>query len=329
MKHDYDNFIDELMTDENLIHEVLNGQLDKSKWLLMLREKNIPESVFLKAVEGIKALNGAFDLGSMDEQRKTALFEGIERQIHPSDAPETISVIRKIRPWLVAASVILCLGISYVLFFQTQDAQVRTLLASSERVELNDGSWVHVSPESEVSWNKRSFENNRVVKLEGEAFFEVTKGEKFTVSSRWGDVEVLGTSFNIWDRANRYEVVCRSGKVSVTLDNGKQFILTAGMKLNFDPEKDEAVVDERSSKEEVLWVDGNKFLEDATVSELQEELKRYFAIDLEVPDEFIQRRGNFLMNTNNLDSSLYQVSWPLNAQVEKVSKNHYRLVENR
>lgn len=71
-------------------------------------------------------------------------------------------------------------------------------------VLLPDGSKVWINAASELSYMTSLIENGRrVVKLKGEAYFEIAKDHKhpFIVKSNGQEVEVLGTHFNI----NAYE----------------------------------------------------------------------------------------------------------------------------
>ena len=47
-------------------------------------------------------------------------------------------------------------------------------------------------------FDKKRFTDERIIQLRGEAFFEVEKGSRFVVQTGKGAVEVLGTSFNVF-----------------------------------------------------------------------------------------------------------------------------------
>lgn len=81
---------------------------------------------------------------------------------------------------------------------------------------LPDGSTVKLNQNSEASFNSALWFLNRKVNLNsGEAFFEVEKGEKFSVVTPKGDITVLGTSFNVSLRNENFQVACKTGKVEV------------------------------------------------------------------------------------------------------------------
>jgi ferric-dicitrate binding protein FerR (iron transport regulator) len=95
-------------------------------------------------------------------------------------------------------------------------------------VELPDGSRVKLNANSELSLAKDwEIGENRKVYLTGEAFFEVKKipetGAKFSVICKGINIEVLGTSFNVFSRDEETEVYLEEGQVK--LDHGKDIII--------------------------------------------------------------------------------------------------------
>ncbi len=105
----------------------------------------------------------------------------------------------------VAAVLVVALLVSNILFFQRSvnnqiDQTLQTISApygAKTNFTLPDGSLVWLNSGSTLSYPSR-FSNNRMVKLLGEAFFEVEKNNMpFIVSTDYGDVKVKGTSFNV------------------------------------------------------------------------------------------------------------------------------------
>lgn len=74
-------------------------------------------------------------------------------------------------------------------------------------VLLADGTTVHLNAGSKLLYPVRFVGKRRIVTLEGEAYFDVRKDEEhpFVVRTRFGEVTVLGTAFNI--NADRKSVV--------------------------------------------------------------------------------------------------------------------------
>ena len=115
-----------------------------------------------------------------------------------------------------AAAVVVLLTTSY--FFlsnNTDNAIYKTAFAETKNFNLPDNSEVVLNANSEISYAKDSWQENRNLTLDGEAFFKVQKGEKFTVNTEVGKVTVLGTQFNVKERDNYFEVKTFEGLVSV------------------------------------------------------------------------------------------------------------------
>lgn len=114
-----------------------------------------------------------------------------------------------------AAVIAVLLTTSYFLLYNN-DTNYTTEFAETKTFNLPDNSEVILNANSNVSYVKKEWENNRNLTLDGEAFFKVQKGEKFTVNTEIGNVTVLGTQFNVKERANYFEVKTYEGLVSVT-----------------------------------------------------------------------------------------------------------------
>lgn len=88
------------------------------------------------------------------------------------------------------------------------------------RLVLADGSVVYMNSASRLKYPVRFTGGERLVELEGEAYFEVTKNEAhpFVVRTKRLDVTVLGTGFNVmaYRKDARTEVTLVNGKVDVT-----------------------------------------------------------------------------------------------------------------
>ncbi|WP_282071884.1 FecR family protein [Polaribacter atrinae] len=115
-----------------------------------------------------------------------------------------------------AATLVVLLTTSYFLLFNnTNNSIFKTEFAETKNFQLPDNSEVVLNANSEISYAKESWQENRNLTLDGEAFFRVQKGKKFTVNTTIGAVTVLGTKFNVKERDNYFEVKTYEGLVSV------------------------------------------------------------------------------------------------------------------
>ncbi|GAB1417181.1 DUF4974 domain-containing protein [Paludibacter sp.] len=103
--------------------------------------------------------------------------------------------------WIsIAAMFILLLSMGYytLTFDKISDVEINTPKGVYSKIELPDGTLVHLNSGSKMIYPTRFKGNERKVKLWGEGYFEVKKDNKpFIVSSQRIRVKVLGTAFNL------------------------------------------------------------------------------------------------------------------------------------
>lgn len=121
------------------------------------------------------------------------------------------------------------------------------------RLVLADGSVVYMNSESRLRYPVRFSGDERLVELEGEAYFEVTKDEAHPFVVRAGrlDVTVLGTGFNVL-------VYRQDARAEVTLVNGKVNVTSGKISEMLTPNR-QFVMDNESGKYEVRTVDANAY----------------------------------------------------------------------
>ncbi|WP_435314055.1 FecR family protein [Cellulophaga fucicola] len=126
----------------------------------------------------------------------------------------------------IAAAILLLCSLGYY-YTTTLNQTISTDYAQNNELTLPDNSEVFLNAESKIAYNKNQWNKKRDVSLDGEAFFKVAKGEKFTVTTDHGTISVLGTQFNVETRTNFFEVTCYEGLVNVNY-NGKNYKVPGG-----------------------------------------------------------------------------------------------------
>ena len=169
----------------------------------------------------------------MDTKLQRQLFGQIKEKISQIDRtclPEKENRPRKFYLWSArVASVILLLlmtGLSVHYYTMSQmimpDIIVSVEKGQKANVVLPDGSKVWVNSDSRLSYGSRFNQKERVLSLEGEAYFEVTpdKDRPFIVETDELAVRALGTSFNVksYEEEKDVSTVLMTGKVEVTSD---------------------------------------------------------------------------------------------------------------
>lgn len=180
--------------------------------------------------------------------------------------------------------------------------------------ELPDGSVVEIGYDSELKYNRIAWMFNRKVSLDGEAYFNVEKGSKFSVLSENGSTQVLGTQFNVVSQSNRYKVECFEGKVSVS-SNDQEVELTAGKGVQFSSNKK---VEIQVKADKPSWLTNEMQFNAETYLVVLEELSRVYDVSFEGDVEFDRSdlyTGFF--PTNDLDRALKLVFDPMDVSYAK------------
>jgi transmembrane sensor len=183
------------------------------------------------------------------------------------------------------------LGISG--FFRFYSKTITTQAGSHYAMSLPDESKVDLNAQSTLTYHPYWWRFERKVTFEGEGFFEVEKGKRFSVLSRLGTTQVMGTSFNIFARDEVYRVTCITGSVKVITNSKNEVILKPNSKANVSPEGQIKLIQDIETLPEISWKD-NMFLFTAVpVTLVFSEIERQYGITIEA------RINNYTLYTGN------------------------------
>jgi len=141
----------------------------------------------------------------------------------------------------IAASLLLLIAAWFYLPGLLTDAplSVRTLASEQRLVILPDSTHVWLNAGATLTYPKTFTDAHRLVSLQGEAFFEVTKdpNKPFIIETASTETKVLGTSFNVKALGNSpVTVTVATGKVQFRArDNAHKVTLLPGEAGTFDP----------------------------------------------------------------------------------------------
>lgn len=287
---------------------------------------------------------GNQDFNKMNPEEKI-LFRASSLRVPEGKSPETAlsilkerisgmetigTAVRKTKTrtmWLVsaiAAGIILLLGLWQIFSF-AGETRITAGNGTHADYTLSDGSAIKLNAGSKISFNRRNFVSDRLVSLNGEAFFEVTKGNPFRVNTPTGMVEVLGTSFNVFSRDNSFRVACLTGKVMVT-SNNQSLIIEPGERAELTSSGLNKSGDDRT-KYVTAWINGEFYFENTPLSLVFKEIERQFNVKFagrERNDEFFT--GSFV--NKDLKTALEIVCIPMGLQYE-ISDNGKISVSNK
>jgi transmembrane sensor len=200
-----------------------------------------------------------------------------QASFHPDIVPAKVAVIRTLafRISAAAASLIMILGL-WFMFRPGYTDKVIALRGSHLEHSLPDGSMVSINADSRLAYDQKHFGEERKVGLTGEAFFSVVKGSRFVVSTKHGDVAVLGTSFNVYARDEYFKVSCITGRVRVT-SSGSTAEISPGE--NAELENGQLVVSgAKDTQASTGWIRGEFIYDNSPLNQVLNEIERQFNI---------------------------------------------------
>ena len=166
---------------------------------------------------------------------------------------------------------------------------VATEVGQRARVTLRDGSQVVLNAESRLTLPPRFAEEERVVHLEGEAFFEVEPdaGRPFRIEANGAVTEVLGTKFNVAAYPDEPDVtvVVSEGRVAVRpeQDGDEQAVLLERHQLAQVSRHEERILRRAADPDDYMaWMQGRLVFKDAPIQEVARQLRRWFGLQVEL-----------------------------------------------
>ncbi len=242
-----------------------------------------------------------------------------EMKIFRNPGQNASQPVRTIFARVAVASAVLCFLVTgYLMFYQFSTTVRESEYGERLFVQLPDGSDVTLNAGSKITYRTFGWNRDREVSLEGEAFFEVTKGNSFTVVADNFRTRVLGTSFNVYSRSHEFRVNCSSGKIEVTTESGQQVILEPGDYLvgsrNSIRHLGKTVYNRADS-----WIRGEFYFHDEPLTNVFSEIERQFNITIKY-GAIETRRYSGYFNDRDLDSALNLVCIPMQLNYKYINE---------
>lgn len=259
------------------------------------------------------------------EKSKNELWEELTNKIdldRPSPMGKQIYVT-----WQRVAAVAAVLLVAFTTVFVFETTEVTSLPGEQLAHVLPDNSKVFLNAGTKISYYPNLWRFQRELNLTGEAFFEVEKGEAFTVVSEKGKTEVVGTSFNIYARKGEYEVFCKTGKVKVSNYNKQSELLLPNQIVQVNADLELLKLEDISEDNVLFWREGKLKFVSRKLPLVLEELERQY-------NTTIQLKGNsadqltytgYFTRDKNIESVLDMMAMSLNLKVKKTNDGVYHL----
>jgi len=214
----------------------------------------------------------------------------------------------------LAASFVAILSALFAVYKSKEVTVVSGGLVAKQEVLLPDGSRVLLRQSSSLQYNSWSWRFNRNVSLEGEAYFEVSKGSDFKVESTMGNTTVLGTSFNILANEGTYEVKCFEGKVQVEIKS-ETYVLNPG---NSVASRLGQVKENNFDIDEISWHQEELVFDDEPIHYVFQRLGEVYNREFVLPAELRDEKYTGFFPADDLALALRLVLEPLSLEAQFV-----------
>lgn len=274
-----------------------------------------------------KMTNGFFSKVQIPyEQSKEVIWDQLEEKLDMTTAQTHKKTISFRLTFAVAATVLILVAVFSILRFYTTTIECQP--GQHITAQLPDGSTVKLNAQSSINYKPYWWRFTRSVNFEGEGFFNVEKGEKFTVKSNLGSTSVLGTSFNIYSRGEKYEVACHSGKVKIVSSNKDEGILSPGYEAKLSLDGKVIIYKSKDAKQSISWID-NKFIFTAIPLEMVfEEIERQYNVSISIPDGINYSYTGYFTKDKSIEEVLELVCKPFGLTFVTKTANSFAVVRN-
>lgn len=210
----------------------------------------------------------------------------------------------------IAASIAAILVLGFLvnnLIFSNQ-INYKTGIGETLALVLPDKSTVDLSAGTTLSYNKNTWDEQREVVLNGEAYFKVAPGTSFTVNTPFGKVQVTGTAFNVVNHTDYFVVSCFEGSLLVSSEVDKTFKLTAGDEFRMIGDK---LTVTKTANLKPAWILKKSIFKSTPLYIILEDLQRHYDVNISTKniDKSIIFTGSF--THEDLETAIQAISIPL------------------
>ena len=228
--------------------------------------------------------------------------------------------------YAVVAVLVLFVAVGGVMRFYTKTVTTRNSQHLSH--VLPDGSVVTLNSDSKIEYKPLWWNLSRDLALSGEAFFDVKKGEKFSVHSVHASTHVLGTSFNIYSRDTDYKVFCKTGKVRVySQESDVDVVITPGQLAVVNSLLKRGSVRDVDPQNEMGWKSNKFTFTSEELKKVFEELERQYDITVKVNNDSISefKLTGYFSKSRSVEPMLDIVCKSFNLKYVKIDKKRYKV----
>ncbi|GHT12329.1 iron dicitrate transporter FecR [Bacteroidia bacterium] len=258
----------------------------------------------------------------INKDLKNSMLNNIRKEISLPEKSKPSTTIRFKKGFRIAASVILLIGFfsgwyQYWGVNKTKEMAEEPFLivagpGEKANMTLPDGTRVWLNSASKLTYYNTYNQKNRLLKLNGEAYFEVAPDAEKIFSVQCVDmkVEVLGTTFGIkaYDEDSIISMVLVEGKVQITLPE-KTWVMKPNDRAVYNKSTKKISSYIVKPRDFTDWQKNKLRFENETLQDIAITIARIYNIDYSFEDESIKHiRFTGAVDNTNIESVLNAIS---------------------
>lgn len=262
------------------------------------------------------------------------LLHGEDKQVQLHASRQQSFLRRGIARFLrVAAMIVVAFGLGY--FWQSERTEepvaMQTISVPAGQcvnVTLPDGSNIWLNAQTTIQYPVSFNKENRQVKLDGEAYFDIAKDSKrpFIVNTKECSVEVLGTKFNIdaYYSRDKFETVLMEGSVKVSMLNDPTQAVSLKPNNKVYRSNGKLLIQKVSNYERYRWKEGLICFVDEPFKVVMEDFEKFYGLTIVVNNQKVTQylyTGKF-KQTDGIDYALSLLQKNIHFTYQRDRDNH-------
>ena len=210
-----------------------------------------------------------------------------------------IQSILRHRILLAAAAAALLLALGSLSLWIGSRISFRHIAALPVTIMTNDGDKAHIlladssevflNSDSKLEYNGNYGIEDRVVRLSGEAFFDVSSdpGKTFQVQTDQVNITAKGTKFNVlsYENEDRTETTLEEGEIQISIKGIDAINIKPGQQVVFFTKTREVVVRNVATDTYTSWKENKLRFNDTPFEEVMRNLSRRYNVNIEIADK--------------------------------------------
>nr|WP_067055209.1 FecR family protein [Mucilaginibacter sp. L294] len=191
------------------------------------------------------------------------------------------------------------------------------------QLTLADGTKVWLNAASSITFPVVFSKNERKVRVNGEAYFEVAHdaGKPFIVATGNQEITVLGTHFNVkaYDDDAGISTTLLAGSIRIkNLTSGKADLLTPGQQAKIYRDKNDINIKTVNTDDVISWKNGYFLFDNQEIKSIMKIMSRWYDVDIEYKNTNKQDRfGGTFSRSSNMSEILNNL--------ERIGNIHFKM----